>query len=237
MKIKYYSFITALFLLASTSFAQTPRGAEQRPAPAAVPQVNTNSDVHGNNTVLQSHIKSLGSIGKTRRYEIVQIKIRGLDTPNMAGFLVYDSATDSIVGGSQGTAPGLGVAIVNGGAQVAGNYLFGSKLRPSQENTSVNGGEVTATGGAGGDSKAAADATGGAGGAGGNGGVSTSNATGGTSSATGGTAVSASTSGSTANSTSTSTSTTSSTSTGGQKVPPGHINNPSGNNHGHNNKK
>lgn len=142
--------------------------------------------VNGKSSFLRSHIKSVGTIGVTDRYEIVSVKIRGLDTPNVAGFFIYDRATDGIVGVQTAGAPGLGVAIVNGGSYVAGNYLFGSKLKPNKqtiENGSSadsgaysaaaglgvgNGGSSTSTGG---------NATGGAGGnaTGGAGGIGTGN--------------------------------------------------------------
>lgn len=97
----------------------------ETPASQAMP-----SNVFSYQKTGQSHIKSLGQIGKTARYEIVSIKVRGLDTPNVSAFLIYDSTTDTLVGGQSAGAPGLGVAIVNGAAQVGGNFLFGANLRP-----------------------------------------------------------------------------------------------------------
>lgn len=167
----YIAVITAAFiLLANGVFAQSPKGAESlRPQPVSE-KVEAPSNVQGNGTLLQSGIKSLGKFGKTKRYEVVQVKVRGLDTPNVAGFLVYDEETDSVVAAQTGGAPGLGVAIVNGGSYVAGNYLFGSKLRPNNQN--INGGDVSSTSNGG-----SSSATGGS-----------SSATGGNSSATGGNA-------------------------------------------------
>lgn len=103
----------------------------EQPATEAVP-----SNVFAYHKTGQSHIKSLGQIGVTARFEIVSVKVRGFDTPNVAGFLIYDRVTDSITGVQTAGSPGLGVAIVNGGASVAGNYLFGSKLRPDKVSNS-----------------------------------------------------------------------------------------------------
>lgn len=189
MKIKFSSFILAVFaslVFTGSSFAQKAVD-NNKPMAKTSKQALTNapSNVQGHSTILQSHIKSLGTVGRTQRYEIVQVKVRGLDTPNLAGFFVYDSQSDEIVGVQTAGAPGLGVAIVNGGSYVAGNYLFGSKLRPNNQN--INSGNegggttVNATGGS-----SSSTATGGTGGAGGNS-SSTANNSGGV--GTGGTTV------------------------------------------------
>jgi hypothetical protein len=116
--------------------------------------------------LFSSYVAPLGTIGRTGRYQIVVVKVRGLDTPNVAGFLIYDSETDQLVGAQTGVAPGLGTALVNGGANVAGSYLFGSRLRPSSETVNSSAGSDSVAVGNGGNS----NATGGNGGNGGNGG-------------------------------------------------------------------
>jgi hypothetical protein len=165
--IKCSVIVSALVLLANGVLAQSPKGAEALASKPSNAKTEVPSNVNGKNTVLQSGIKSLGTVGKSRRYEIVQVKVRGLDTPNLAGFLVYDSANDEIVGVQTSGAPGLGVALVNGGSYIAGSYLFGSKLRPNNQN--INGGDTSSTSnggsstavGTGGNSSASSTATGG----------------------------------------------------------------------------
>lgn len=131
------SIITSILLaVAFTASAQSPKGAEQlrtQKAPAA-----DKSNVDGKFPIFSSHIKSLGTIGKTDRYEIVSARIRGLDSPNVSALLVYDRDTDTIGSIASGVEPGLGVAIVNGAATVGGNFLFGSNLRPDRTSVSNN---------------------------------------------------------------------------------------------------
>lgn len=168
---------SVIIALALVAFAFT-ASAQRHPAntaPIASTKVEAPSAVKGKATVAQSHIKSLGTIGVTDRYEVVQVKVRGLDTPNIAGFVIYDRETDTISAAQTAGAPGLGVAIVNGSSYVAGNYLFGSKLKPDQTSVSAGGGNSSATSNATGGSGGNANATGGngnggAGGAGGSGG-------------------------------------------------------------------
>jgi hypothetical protein len=167
MKIKFSSFILAVLaslVFTGSSFAQKAVDNNKPMVKSKQSLTNAPSNVQGHSTILQSHIKSLGTVGRTQRYEIVQVKVRGLDTPNLAGFFVYDSTTDEIVGVQTAGAPGLGVAIVNGGSYVAGNYLFGSKLRPNNQN--INSGNegggttVNATGGTANGNGGSATATG-----------------------------------------------------------------------------
>lgn len=120
---------------------------------------------------LSSGSKSLGIIDD--RFEIIQVKSRGLDTPNLTVVMVYDKLTQSIVSGSSATGPGLGAAMVAGGAQAGASYLH----RPDQTTVStVAAGNADATGGnasaAGGSGSSSATGTGGTatGGNGGNGG-------------------------------------------------------------------
>lgn len=136
------SAVLGLVILTSSAFAQrgalpTPRPTNAAPADVVAPV----SAVHGKATLLQSHIKSLGTIGKTDRYEITQVKVRGLDTPNLTSILIYDRETDTILVTGNASAPGLGVAIVNGAAQVGGNFLFGSSIKPDQQN--INNGSAS----------------------------------------------------------------------------------------------
>lgn len=125
------------FAIAGLASAQSPKGAEQLRSTKAE---KAPSAVDGKFQVLSSHIKGLGTIGKTGRYEIVSVKVRGIDSPNVTALLAYDSETDSLVTITSGVEPGLAVAIVNGGASVGSSFLFGSKLRPDRNNnsTSVN---------------------------------------------------------------------------------------------------
>lgn len=192
-----YRYIIAL-LAAFALSASAQRGTVNAP-PVNNSEAATVSSVKGHATIAQSHIKSLGTVGVTDRYEVVQVKIRGLDTPNLAGFIIYDRATDTISAAQTAGAPGLGVAIVNGSSYVAGNYLFGSKLKPDQTNVS-NGSNSSATGG---NSESNSSATGGAGGNASS--ESNSNATGGNGNGGAGGAGG---------------------SGGGPKIPPGHLNNP-----------
>lgn len=125
------------FAVAGFAAAQSPKGAEQLRSTKAE---KAPSNVDGKFQILSSHIKSLGTIGKTERYEIVSAKVRGIDSPNVTALLVYDRETDTLGSIASGVEPGLGVAIVNGGASVGSSFLFGSKLRPDRNNnsTSVN---------------------------------------------------------------------------------------------------
>jgi hypothetical protein len=130
--------------------------------------------------LFSSYVAPLGTVGKDGRYQIVVVKVRGLDTPNIAGFLIYDAATDEIIGTQTGAAPGLGVALVNGGSSVAGSYLFGSKLRPSTDSTSTTVSNNSGSTASGGNSNARSGATSHSGSS------STSTAAGGNSNANGG---------------------------------------------------
>lgn len=128
------------FAIAGLAAAQSPKGAEQLRSTKTASAEKAPSAVDGKFQVLSSHIKSLGTIGKTDRYEIVSAKVRGIDSPNVTALLVYDRETDTLGSIASGVEPGLGVAIVNGGASVGSSFLFGSKLRPDRNNnsTSVN---------------------------------------------------------------------------------------------------
>ena len=160
---------------------------------------NNDLNVQGNSTTFQSHIKSLGTVGKTGRYSVVSVKVRGLDTPNVAGFLIYDEKTDAIIGMQTTGGNGLGGAIINGSAQAGAAYLFAEHLRPDQYNQNVNSGN--------------------------SGGGTTINAAGGNSSATGGSATGGSATGGSATGGSASNSNTSNNGQGGGTfVPPGQIN-------------
>jgi hypothetical protein len=132
---RYLLLIAISVALCHSAVAQSPKGAEQL---KAKPAAKTESNVDGKLSVLSSHIKSIGTIGKTDRYTIISARIRGLDSPNISALLAYDDVTDSLAVLASGVEPGLGVAIVNGGATVGGNFLFGSKLRPDRTSVSNN---------------------------------------------------------------------------------------------------
>lgn len=132
---KILLLIAISIALAGSATAQSPKASEQQ---KSKPAARAESNVDGKLSVLSSHIKSIGTIGKTSRYEIVSARIRGLDSPNISALLAYDSVTDTLAVLSSGVEPGLGVAIVNGGAQVGGSFLFGSKLRPDRTSVSNN---------------------------------------------------------------------------------------------------
>jgi len=169
---KISSVIVLVALLACGLSASAQRGTEANKTVSVAPSVEAPSNVTSKGTVLKSGIKSLGTIGRTDRYEVVQFKVRGLDTPNLVGVFIYDSKNDEIIGQQSAAGPGIGAAIVNGGANVGASYLFGSKLRPDTTSVSAgNGTSVTANGGDGG-SATGGNATGGNGngGAGGSGG-------------------------------------------------------------------
>lgn len=171
---KISSVIVLVALLASGLSASAQRGTEANKTVTVAPSVEAPSNVTSKGTVLKSGIKSLGTIGRTDRYEVVQFKVRGLDTPNLVGVFVYDSQNDEIIAQQSAAGPGIGAAIVNGGANVGASYLFGSKLRPDTTSVSAGNGStsVTANGGAGGNATGGSggNATGGNGGAGGSGG-------------------------------------------------------------------
>lgn len=128
MKISKLLTIIALLagLAASATAADAPKGAEAlvaRPVeqtPAAEAPV---SAVKGKNTFLASGVKSLGRIGNL---EVIQIKIRGLDTPNLTVAALYDPATGSVT--PLGTASGVGIGhtILSAGSAPAAAAL----LRP-----------------------------------------------------------------------------------------------------------
>lgn len=137
--MKTYSIIAVLALAGVLTTSAADKGAEaltkRNAAPAPAKQ---ESNVDGKLSILSSHIKSIGTIGKTDRYTIVSARVRGLDSPNLSALLAYDAETDSLAVLASGVEPGLGVAIVNGGASVGGSYLFGSKIRPDRTNVSNN---------------------------------------------------------------------------------------------------
>lgn len=175
--MKKISSVIVLLALLATGFTASAQRVPANTAPIGKTKVEAPSAVINKGTVLKSGIKSLGTIGS---YEVVQVKVRGLDTPNLVSVLLYDSRTGDIVSQQSATGPGIGAAIVNGGANVGASYLFGSKIRPDTTSVSAGGGDSSATGG-----NASSDATGGAGGnanatgGNGNGGAGGSGGTGG----------------------------------------------------------
>src|SRR5689334_3237614 len=91
------SAVLGLVILTSSAFAE--KGAERltrqpaSTAPAAQAPVSTTVN---HNTILTSHIKSLGFIGRTNRYEVNQVKVRDLFGPQIAAVLVYDNQEDTL---------------------------------------------------------------------------------------------------------------------------------------------
>lgn len=159
--------LLAMILGLGNSYAQ--KGAELLTSKPKASTEITNSVVHGNGTLLQSHIKSLGTIGKTQRYEVISARQRGLDSPNNATLFVYDNETDSLSVVASSGGAGLGGAIVQSSGYAIGQYLSFSKYKPDTYNQNVNSGNANA-----GNTSLS-------------GGNNTATSTGGTSSATGGT--------------------------------------------------
>lgn len=195
MKInKFGSFLVALLalvLFTGSAFAQKAVDNNKPMVKASKTETNV-TYVQGKSTFLSSHIKSLGTVGKTKRYEIVSARQRGLDSPNNSTLFVYDSDNDTLTVVASSGGAGLGGAIVQASGYAVGQYLTFAKYKPDQYNqsvnsgnadsgnTTVNGGDATANGNGGsatatGNGGAGGNATGGNGnggngGAGGNGG-------------------------------------------------------------------
>jgi hypothetical protein len=165
----------ALVLFTGSAFAQKAVDNNKPMVKASTTDTNV-TFVQGKSSFLSSHIKSLGTVGKTKRYEIVSARQRGLDSPNNSTLFVYDSDNDSLTVVASSGGAGLGGAIVQASGYAVGQYLTFSKYKPDQYNqnvnsgnagsgnTTLNGGNSTATGNGG---NATATGNGGAGGAGG----------------------------------------------------------------------
>jgi hypothetical protein len=140
--IKSFTTITlSMTMLASPVLAE--KGAEKlmskesskqgsRPAEAGTIVTPSNS------TIFQSGMKSLGVIGKTGKYEVVSIKLRGLDTPNLTALMILEVETEDIVYLQTVGGAGMGAAIVQSGGFVAGSYLHQAKRGADTTTTSVN---------------------------------------------------------------------------------------------------
>jgi len=89
-------------------------------------------------TTFQSGMKSLGVIGKEGKYEVVSIKLRGLDTPNLTALMILDVKSEEIVYLQTVGGAGMGAAIVQSGGFVAGSYLHQAKRGADTTTTSVN---------------------------------------------------------------------------------------------------
>ena len=146
------SAVLGLVILVASASAQQ-KGAERlasknfsKPTTMVPSDQASKSDTKNHMTVLQSHIKSLGTIGKTDRYEVNQVKIRDLFGPQLAAVLVYDRESDTLLVVGPASAPGFGVALVNGASTVGGSFLFGSNLRPDRTSVS-NGSSSSSEGG------------------------------------------------------------------------------------------
>jgi len=118
--------LSILAIAASLSFSA---------APAEAKDITHNKP----KTFLRSHSKQIGTIG---RYEVHQIKVRGLDTPNVAAAVIYDPATEQLLVVGPGVAPGLGTAIVSAAGNAGAAALFGQSLRPTRQTIS-NGNSST----------------------------------------------------------------------------------------------
>ncbi len=93
---------------------------------------------HGN--TLKSGMKSLGVIGKEGKYEVIQVKIRGLDSPNITAMLIVNTKTEEIEVVQTAGGSGLGGTIIAGGSFVAGSYLHQAKRGPDTTEVNASGG-------------------------------------------------------------------------------------------------
>ena len=124
-KMTYMGVLVALISL-NLNAADMPKGAEKlMNAPA--------KSADKKSTFLRSHSKQIGSIG---RYEVYQIKVRGLDVPNLSSAVIYDPATETILVVGTSSAPGLGGALINSAGNVGAATMFGHSLRPDRTSVS-----------------------------------------------------------------------------------------------------
>lgn len=91
--------------------------------------------VDGGHTAIHFSLKSRGFVGP---YEIVAHRERGLFGPSTVETYLYDRRDGSLAVVNPSSSPGVGIAIVNGGAVVGASYLFGHSIRPDQ--ATVNNG-------------------------------------------------------------------------------------------------
>lgn len=173
--------LLALVLFTGSAFAQ--KAVDNNKPMVKASSTNTNvTYVQAKNGFFTSGVKSLGTIGKTKRYEVISAKQRGLDCPNNTVMFVYDADTDTLTVAAASGGAGLGGAIVQASGYAVGQYLTFSKYKPDQYNQNVNSGNAGSGNTSINGGNSTANGTGGTGGAGGN-----SSATGGSASNSGGT--------------------------------------------------
>src|SRR6267142_6034834 len=119
--------------LTGTAFAQKSPGL----APGSLAR---KSGVKGSSTI-NSSLKSRGFIGP---FEIISHRERGLFGPSKVETFVYDTRSQTLAVINPSSSPGVGIAIVNGGALVGASFLFGHSLRPDQ-NAIQNGSSSAAS--------------------------------------------------------------------------------------------
>lgn len=147
------AFIVGLVALAGNVTLAQEKGAQGLTSQQAVTVENTNhigkvlpsqtdrrSSVTGGSSTVNFNLKSRGFVG---RYEVVNVRERGLFGPSTVATFIYDPTNDVIAVVQSSSSPGLGVAIVNGAAQAGSSFLFGSNLKPNREIIS-NSGAVSA---------------------------------------------------------------------------------------------
>ncbi len=133
MKLKLLSTLIALVSIVSISTA-APKGGEALTAKPAPAKEEAPAVVKSGNTILASHAKAIGTIGKTGRYTVVKLAARSLTDPNLTALVLYDEQTDSII--PLGTASGVGIGhtILSAGSPVAAAAL----IRPPTTRVSNN---------------------------------------------------------------------------------------------------
>jgi len=136
MKKKIIAAITCLTAcLVINVNADQPKGAELLVGAKHTPTVKTNKS-----TIFRSHSKQIGSIG---RYEVHQIKIRGLDVPNLSSAIIYDPLTETLLVIGTTGAPGLGGALINSAGNVGAAAVFGRSIRPAKTQVNNNSGSAS----------------------------------------------------------------------------------------------
>lgn len=150
MKVKLISTLIALVSIVSISNA-APKGAEVLAGKgqcATVAPVDPGI-VKSGNTILASHTKAIGTVGKTGRYTIVKASARSVFDPNLTALFIYDADTDSIIPLGTASGNGIGHTILSAGAPVAAAAL----IRPPTTRINNDSGSYSG-GGAGGNAGA-----------------------------------------------------------------------------------
>ena len=129
---------TILLLIASLAISFNINAADKG-GPATVKQLqHTKAKKRG---IFRSHSMQIGEIGG--RYQVHSIKVRGLDTPNLASIVIYDSATEELMIVASTGAPGLGGALLGAASQVGSAAVFGRAIRPSTQTINNGSGSVS----------------------------------------------------------------------------------------------